>query len=470
MLLSQKTPNALGLAMNVRLDFKAHKKAIENINRKANGLIKLIQEIHLVSGNGDPFKSERPVGRAITQDDLVGEPICRSETADGSYAISFLFLDGIPYGLKGEDVQKLDDLVSALASNEIISKTASDECIEGIIFDWLRARKRQSTRKWFWTYFKEDLQSKVQISQVYVPIDGLETEVSWAFGNVTFLPLGKSLFDKWEAKCLSFTSTQDDDVTPLFKKMRTDMQGLATLRIDVLAEPRYADQVAFEIAGRVCDALRLFSPQRYTITNRSTCAPLGTSIRPQSHIITISGDDGFSYSNSALDRSGQFWRMSQEYFQKMQVNNFDRVLQLAIAGPSNDFEEHVWKSICAFSKSLTPVDIEDRLAFRVSSLESMLLKSNSEPIGTMVGERMAFLLGKKAKSRQEIVKNFKEIYKMRSDYVHHRKTRNDLYDMEHFAYLAWQAIQTLLHNIQNFSKKQDFFEAVEDLRYGGSGS
>lgn len=454
--------------MNKKLKVEAHKNAIENINLKANQLLGMVEPIEFIPRDDNEFKSDRPISGTITRDKVHGDLVFRNETIGGDFGICFLTLEEQPYGIKGGALDKLDDLVSVLSKIDVVNKTAGDDCIENIIFDWLRVRKQQSSRKWFWTFFRDALQSKVKSFEVYVAIDGIETEVSAQFGGVGILPLEKNDFDRWEETCKEFSPNQTEDIKALFDKMRQDMQGFAAVRINLVAEPNFAHKAAFEVAGRVCDGLRIFSPQRESLANRALYAPFGTAVHPQSHTISISEDDSFSYSNSSLDKGGHLWRLRRDKFQLMLDDNFNIVFKIAVDGPNNDFEEHVWKSICAFSKSFTPVDIHDRLAFRVSALESMLLKNNSEPIGTMVGERMAFLLSNEPKSRQEIVKNFKNIYKMRSDYVHHRKTRNELQEMEYFALLAWRTMQTLLQNIGQFSKKQYFFEALEEMRYGGS--
>ncbi len=449
----------------LRID--AHPNAKDKINRIASELYDSIGTLEFSQSSNQTFKSDRPVGSKITDEDIIGDPVYRNHTIDGDFGISFLRVEGVPCGLKGAALSKLDDLISVLTKIKFIARSASDQYLENSIFEWLKTKKKEETKADFWSFLEESLKRDVKETRVYVPIDGVQFGSDYKVGEVTILSFEKAYFDKWESNGLRQSPDQSEQIKGLFDQMRQKMQGLAAVRVDMQVEQTYAHNAAFEIAGRVCDVLRIFAPQRDTLQSRALYAPLGISLHPMSHTVLESGEDSFSYHNASLDSGGYYWTIDDSYFQNMLDNHFASALNIAVSNPQTDFEGHVWKSIQAFSKSLSPVDINDRIAFRVSAIESMLLMSNSEPIGTMVGERMAFLLGNNADHRREIVKCFKSVYKMRSDYVHHRKTRNDQNEMEYFAYLAWHAMQKLLQNIDQFSKTSDFFDTLEQRRYGG---
>jgi len=79
---------------------------------------------------------------------------------------------------------------------------------------------------------------------------------------------------------------------------------------------------------------------------------------------------------------------------------------------------------------------------------------------------LAFLLSKDGASRQNIAKNFKGVYKIRSDYVHHRTSRNDEFELEIFAQNVWRVIKILILNLGHFETKDDFINEIEKMRYG----
>lgn len=150
----------------------------------------------------------------------------------------------------------------------------------------------------------------------------------------------------------------------------------------------------------------------------------------------------------------------------MKSNGFDEAISLAVNGPKGNFEEYVWRSLTAFSKSLSAFDLEDRIAFRVAAIESMLLKDGSEPIAAAVGDRIAFLLSSNSESRLEIVKSFKAVYKIRSDYVHHRKSPIEKEELVTFSEIAWATMMTLVSNLGRFRTREDFLESIDNLKYG----
>ena len=55
----------------------------------------------------------------------------------------------------------------------------------------------------------------------------------------------------------------------------------------------------------------------------------------------------------------------------------------------------------------------DKLVYILASLESILLKNDSEPIQKNLGERMAFLIGPTVEARKTIIANVVETYARR---------------------------------------------------------
>lgn len=444
---------------------EAHPKAIDKINNQSLQLYNDVRIIDFGSHEKTNIDSDIPISFTITDDDLTGDPVVHDKTVSGDLGISFFSIGSDPYGIQGDSINLLDDLISNLVKNKDISVAVSDEYLESAIFDWIKNRKRELQHDDFWSFLTKKLDHDVRAISIFVPIDGVSIKTEFQFGGVSVLPFEKSHFDRWESLIQENDDVQTEQAKAFLDRMRRDMQGLAAVRVNLRAEPGFANKSSFQVAVRVCEAIRIFSPQRYNMSKRASYAPRGVALHPMRHTVSLT-DVGYSYSSSLLDAGGQHWAIDENYLKRMFEDGFGRAFEIAVAGPKNEFQEHVWKGISAFSKSLTPVDINDRLAFRLAAVESLLLRNSSEPIGTMVGDRMAFLLSTKGDERRGIVKRFKSAYKMRSDYVHHRKTRNEQNEMEQFAVLAWQVMQIALRNVDSFSRTEEFFEAIENKRYG----
>jgi E3 ubiquitin-protein ligase DOA10 len=87
-----------------------------------------------------------------------------------------------------------------------------------------------------------------------------------------------------------------------------------------------------------------------------------------------------------------------------------------------------------------------------------------------LSDRMAFYLSDdletRKETRKEIIKNFKRVYKMRSDYVHHRRSTTDQMEVNFFGNLSWRLIRKMISQVDDFENKEEFIEYIDDRKYG----
>src|SRR5438876_427287 len=68
------------------------------------------------------------------------------------------------------------------------------------------------------------------------------------------------------------------------------------------------------------------------------------------------------------------------------------------------------------------IEPADKLVYILVGLESMLLRSENEPLAKNVGERLAFLIGESKEKRIAVKNNVVEIYSHRSGFIHHGRS------------------------------------------------
>ena|ERR1043165_4908997 len=99
----------------------------------------------------------------------------------------------------------------------------------------------------------------------------------------------------------------------------------------------------------------------------------------------------------------------------------------------------------------------------------MFLKNSSEPLGTHIGERMAYFAGHSAEEMEEIANNLKSIYGLRSSFLHHGQTVtiDHLRALEKFMMTAWHCLQGLINlAVNDKATKDDLFNRLEKLKWG----
>lgn len=120
-----------------------------------------------------------------------------------------------------------------------------------------------------------------------------------------------------------------------------------------------------------------------------------------------------------------------------------------------------------YSRNSLAREVADKLVYILVSLESILLKDSNEPIMQNIGDRMAFLIGK-PEERLEIVKNVKDVYGLRSSFIHHGKdiSFENIESMKIFMRNSWQVNLFLIYNIYRFKNKLELIKYIDKIKYG----
>jgi hypothetical protein len=439
-----------------------HPAAIDKVTRLSDELIHLIVPIKFAQ---TPQRiSKKIVSSTITGADIRGYPVFRNYDIDGDFCISFFHDENSVLGLKGVGVDKLNKLIDEIYKIKKIQGFCSDQYIEESIINWLKLRQPQDCNMLYFEYLKNSLLVDLKKHEVVVPFDGIETETDFEYSYFGLFCLSETHFDKW---FLTSETPEQEPVKELKSKMQKDMQGVAAYKAHVFATSEYAQAYGTAQAELFCDLLRVFSPSRKSILKRSSMGPLGTTVKPVTHCIATDADGSFNYNMKSMDISSDYWVITNKYLDGMRNDGFDHALKIYENPEKTDFSHHCWKSILAFSRSMTPLSIEERLAYRVSAVESMLLKNASESLVQNVADRMAFTISTRPEERISIVENYKQVYRMRSDFVHHRKSSTELEIIEEFAKNAYRLLITLIKNFEKYESKDKFFAKVETMRYGG---
>lgn len=100
------------------------------------------------------------------------------------------------------------------------------------------------------------------------------------------------------------------------------------------------------------------------------------------------------------------------------------------------------------------------------ALESLLLKNDSEPIQQNIADRISFAIGKSADERREIVKNIKDIYNIRSKFIHHGTTSfQNRALIQKFMNYAWLTFLFLVQQSHSFETKDKCIFALDHIKY-----
>jgi hypothetical protein len=309
----------------------------------------------------------------------------------------------------------------------------------------------------------------VKTFTVWVPIAHLEIAQPFSFGPVLIDTISKAMIDTRETIALASSDADNTTVRHAMQTLRDELQGLAAVVIHVEAEIDHGVERALEIADAAIGLLRFFSIAALTPWHTCPCAILGSDYVPRATAIIMSdGEETFSVSKKILKRLPP-WQMTEAQLQDFQQRGLANAGSLLAEEGLSEFQATVRSSLLAYSKGTTLTDLNDRLVYTFSALENLLLRDNNEPIQQNLGERAAFLLMRDHQARMEVVRNVKDAYHLRSQYIHHRVQGADEKLLEVFIRNAHFVLDRALRHVDKFQNKLDFLSAIDRIKFGGLG-
>ncbi len=132
------------------------------------------------------------------------------------------------------------------------------------------------------------------------------------------------------------------------------------------------------------------------------------------------------------------WHLSDEDVSKNKASfGFDEVSELLTLESRSKFQDVLLDALLLYSRSTREKDLAGKLVYTLVAIESVLLRNDTEPVQQNAGERMAFLIAKSVEKRRAVIRNLREAYTLRSRFIHHGHTIDQLETVKSFMIDAW---------------------------------
>lgn len=441
-----------------------HPDAAANFNLKGKDLLGSLKAPSPQPENRRSFKADRFIAHQFTQADIIGTPIIGLVDNAGNELARYFEHNGQPLGLFDEGFAAVHRLAESFQKCKTISPVVSREFLVDCIFDWVEATHKGKSSAHLVDHVLEACPLHIKKMDIWIPIAGLHVQSALSVGRVLLKPITAQMFDAWEAAVVAKHPPQEKDILDFFKRERKQLQGLAAATIELSAEPKRAREIAFEEAEKAIGLLRFFEGTNFEPEMVSYCAPVGQR-QPafRKHLVLNEGLLG-STDQHLTERSND-WTLSDSDIADL---NRDGLLILngliARDGQLSEFEEKLMGSLLIYSRNCLERLPIGKLIYILSSLESVLLKNSTEGIEQNLGERMAFLIAKGVPERKAVIANIKEIYRLRSQFLHHGITIENLAAMRIFMRNAWMLFHALLRNSSRLKTMQNLFDSIDQIK------
>jgi hypothetical protein len=449
--------------------------AADHFNRKAEELLgKLEPERTLSRPTGVPHPTSaahEPVVYNFGPADVQINTIWQTDPFGEDLARSFSVEKGF-IGLAGEAFKEAKELWEQLSSRRELGDVLSERFIADTLFDWFRERHTGVGAATFLERLSAAAQKSVRPRTVSHPIAHLVIQSPFVIGRVRFDFFKADLFDQLDR----WRATQRSDATPELKdydrQIRQKYQGKVFCSMVVNAEPIRCVEIARCETDLALAVLRCFSP--------TALLPQAACYFDRMGAAHIPGYEHFLFEevlmdgrtvllpllNQGSDEKKQTWTVLSDRDLQMlgSSGGLGAASELLRREELSSLEEQLLGSYQFFSRAIGSADLHERLVFCLVSLESLLLRDSTEPIGVTLGNRVAYLAFQPKDDRKKARDTIKAAYGLRSRFLHHglRSSENwkVLADLQ---LLVWCALQNVFGRIKGGCKtKQDLIERLDD--------
>jgi hypothetical protein len=444
-----------------------HPDAQNNFNEKADALILCIKEIRSAQPQRDKFfDPDIHLKMHLTTKNIIGEISMGAVNFLGEQA-AFYFMDGQrQLGIDGDDYKSLHKLAENVFKINDIRRAVSLKTIEKIVCNWLKEKYFNKDLICFTEYFLSKAKQSISDISVWIPISNLCIQEPFRIGKVIFRPITRDLVDKWAQQRIGdVPQDRKELMREFFEKNIRPFQGYAAATLTVTAERERAKELIIEEANRALCFLRIFTGAVLHPQIISSCGLWGTAHIEGVEILYLR--DSEDYDGIAKETLEPFPK--PEIFNKEIINKIfqvglgtiDRLLN---SNSLSAFQNDVLDALMLYSHAALSKDATDKLVHILAALESIFLKNTSEPVEQNLAERMAFLIGKSLDDRKQIVKNVRNVYDLRSAFIHHGASIADFEVLEKFMLKAWYAVIQLISSTERFKNKSEFISRLEERK------
>lgn len=404
---------------------------------------------------------------SLTEEDIVGPVTLREGSKlDGSASLAIADQQ-VVLRFRGSSLGDFESLVDRLLKVAWIGSAVSSQWIAERLLHWmLREEKHSPETSSFTAFLVSEMSEVVREEHIWVPIAGLSVESGFEIGGLSLAPLSKERLDAWRSQFLETVPPESlDAAKQKFNQIRKRTQGFCAVEVPVEAERGLALELAREAADRAIGMLRAFLPASASPVQSIVCRPLGQEYQP-SYEMFVEREGQLVARHSAIlgDQPGWVSLSIRRLEGLFKFGLTEASLMLASKAPS-EFQSVLMRSLAIYSRVSISNSTLDKLVFLLASLETLLLDSQTEPIQSSVGDRLAFFLSRVPEERRKIVELTRSSYGVRSRYLHHGAESIPQEVLEEFFKYCWVFYSRVTRMNERWETRRDFIEELTQIKY-----
>lgn len=447
--------------------FSIHPEAIDNFNKRGEEILSFIVDVK-ESNRKPSFPSEVFISHSFSAQEIIGE-IKYAESDFKSDEVSRYFQHGDKLvGLKEDHYVSFNSICTAIQRIPSLRDVISLKSVKDEIFEWIKLRHKNQITNSLIDFILPRFESLIKEAEIWIPIFGMEIESSILVGRVLFQPITKLMIDKWFEESIGGRSGEEvKKLNEHFKRIRRQIQGFAAGTMVLKADPVRAGEIAIYETERMLNLLRFFEPSNFHPSISSLCTILGKQYLQTTSFCRVKNGRIVGSTKSIIDKGSIHWQINNNLLEIVKRSGLDKLNSLLVSENPSELITLVIDTLQIYSRAALAKTYSDKVVYLLVTLETLLLKDGSEAVQQNIGERLAFALEIETEKRKRIVKNFKDIYSMRSNFVHHGNDVdiNQVDALKEFMMNTWRFLHHVIINANNFQTKLQMINAIENIKF-----
>jgi hypothetical protein len=405
----------------------------------------------------------------ITEADLVEEiKFHFLDNMLGDHVGIVVFKENTAFALQGDPFVNLLKIADIVYGIEAFRNIVGQRFIFNTIIDWAVLRFRNEILEALPKYIEDMVSNAGQYRQVWIPVPFALSEVDFVLGKTSFRTITSALITEWiDIMPGPVPKAHEDDRKLMFEDLRDKYQGHLAGTFTFTCEISRALELSYQYLADSLSVLRLFSPANTIPELANGLYEYGWKMyeSKQNIIFSPPPKPELHVTFEILGNLGH-WTIEDRLVNALASDKYKGFHELLINDKKTQFQEKLLDSIRIYSRHMLRNSMFDKLLYIFTAIESLLLKNDSEPIQTNLSDRIAFMLSSTIEGRRSIVKLVKEVYSIRSRYVHHGNITVEAdQSVREFLRLVWGVFVSLVGNKDNFTTKDECIKAIEDIKY-----
>lgn len=369
-------------------------------------------------------------------------------------------------GLQGLGHRHLRELAENIQRTQSLRSIVGVDVMEQMLFEWVRARTLEATALPVVEYVLKLLRTRLGKYEIVLPLFRVELPSPIQIGRVQLRPIRAADFERWIGVAGGLNTLQSRMV---FDQAQRKMQGWAAATLSIQGEEHYALDVARQEADEAVAILRLFTPSILSPVSRSFCALWGRHNLESTEYVMMQKDSGrLSLGARADTRQDYVWRITTERLELIKRDALDTITRSMYFGTRTDFQDEVRSALLLYSKSALRSTPAEKLLAILIPMESLLLRTQSEPITDTIATRLAFAVGTDFDERKQIADVTRQAYALRSGYVHHGREIHALKDLDvlrEFMRYAWMLFMEIAARSADYAERIAYLGTLDDRKF-----